>query len=165
MSPMKLNLASHKSFALRIPQLVRSRSERIKRSNSTWKEFSACRKNFQNTAPSSCNQSVVKSKKLVDLYEAYLEARLREVHAQYILARNILARNILADETLTSSLLKQVLAYKGKLHRHMYALMAKLSQLKKRKAALAESLTDLSGGELESWIQTFLARPVAEITH
>ena len=43
--------------------------------------------------------------------------------------------------------------------------MAKLSQLKKRKGALTELLTGVGTRDVESWIQSFLVRPVAEITH
>jgi len=147
------------SFASSIPKLVRSRRERIKRSNASWKAFRACKTSFKHTLPRTRHQHAASSKQLVDLYEVHLEAKLREVHGQYTLANAILS-----DSSVTSALPRQAAAYRSMHHQAMYKLMARLSQLKKRKASLAESLIGLAPGEIEAWIQSFLARSVAEIT-
>ena len=148
-------------FASSMPQLVRSRIKRIRRSNPCWRRAcKACKKHFKYKMIQTRHQRAIRIKKLVDLYEHHLEAKLREVHEQYTLARTILF-----DSALSSRLLRQVAAYRRIHHRPMYGLIARLSQLKKRKVALADSLIGLDSADVGSWTQSFLARPVAEITH
>jgi len=148
------------AFASAIPQHVRSRSERIRRSNASWRAFKACKKHFKHAKTLIRHQRAASNKKLVDIYEAHLEARLHEVHEQYTLAGTILS-----DSSFSPPLLRQVSMYRRIHYRAMYKLMARLSQLKKRKSALAESLTGIESGNVTAWIQSFLARPVAEIMH
>jgi len=148
------------AFASAIPQLVRSRTQRIRRSNASLRAFKACKKHFKHLLTLTRHQRAASNKKLVDLYEAHLEAKLREIHEQYTLASGILR-----DSFLPSRLLRPAAAYRSIHHRAIYRLMARLSQLKKRKVALAESLAGIDSKDVASWIQSFLARPVAEISH